>query len=65
MSGKRPRLPAEPDPDPTFMAIEETEEAKKKVRKRAEGGGREATILAGRMMAERQSPSELKHILGA
>ena len=54
--------PEEPAPAPTFMEAEEVKGAKKTVRKRK---GRSANILAGRMMAKRQTGAELKDILGA
>lgn len=64
--GDRPKVPAPPPPAPMPKTQEEVEEAKKKVKKRARvARGLESTILAGRMMAERTSPSELKSILGA
>ena len=52
---KRPRIevPAEPDPTPQLIPGREEEEAKKKVRRKAKRGGRESTILAGRMTAQR------------
>lgn len=65
--GKRITLPpSKTDPPPAHLEAEEMDEAKKKVRKRAKTArGREGTILAGRMMAERKSTNELKQILGA
>ena len=59
--GKRPKVqvPVEPDPTPQPIPGREEEEAKKKVRKRARRGGRESTILAGRMMSERNNTNIL------
>ena len=52
---KRPKIqtPAEPAPSPQPIVGREEEEAKKKVRRRARRGGRESTILAGRMTSQR------------
>ena len=54
--------PITPSPSPVPMELPEIEEAKRKVRGRAKKKGRAATILAGRMMAERGTG--LKNILG-
>lgn len=72
MGGGRPKIskpPPEPEPlpepEPAPMPVEamEMEEAKKGVRKRAKrAAGRASTILAGRMMSERDSI--LKDTLG-
>ena len=63
---KRPkiRVPEEPDPSPQPIPGREEEEAKKKVRKRARRGGRESTILAGRLTAQRNDTSILNTRLG-
>ena len=51
----RPKIqtPPEPSPMPMPIAGREEDEAKKKVRKRARRGGREANILAGRLTSNR------------
>ena len=53
--GSRPKVtvPEEPAPTPMPIAGREEDEAKKKVRKRARRGGREANILAGRLTSNR------------
>ncbi len=53
--GSRPKVivPEEPAPSPMPIAGREEDEAKKKVRKRARRGGRESTILAGRLTSNR------------
>ncbi len=55
--GSRPKFqkPVEPDPTPLPIPGREEEEAKKKVRKRARRGGRESTIFAGKLMAQRDT----------
>ena len=54
--GRKPRVPAPPPPAPMPKVQEEVEEAKKKVKKRARiARGLESTILAGRMMTEREA----------
>ncbi len=56
-SGKSPKIATllDPDPDPTATPIpgREEDEAKKKVRRRAGRGGRQSTILAGRLNSQR------------
>jgi len=49
-SPRRPKMPPPPAPLATPLMIEETEEAKKKARKRPLG--RPSTILAGRLMSK-------------
>ena len=53
--GGRPKIDVPPDPDPTATPIpgREEDEAKKKVRLRARRGGRQSTILAGRLNSQR------------
>ena len=53
--GKKPEIETPPDPAPSPQPIpeREEEEAKKKVRRRAGRGGRESTILAGRLNSQR------------
>lgn len=56
MTGRRHQeiqVPVEIAPSPMPIPGREEEEAKKKVRKRAKRTGREAQILAGRMMSQR------------
>jgi len=57
MTGGRPKIqtPADPAASPQPIPGREEEEAKKKVRQRARRGGRESTILAGRMTAQRNN----------
>jgi len=62
--GGSPKPPPAPAPTPTPVAGREEEEAKKKVRMRAKYGGRQSTILAGRMMSERDNNNILKTKLG-
>lgn len=54
-SPKRPKVqvPEEPAPSPQPVPGREEEEAKKKVRQRAKRGGREANVLANKMMSGR------------
>lgn len=54
-SSKRPKIqtPVEPDPLPTPIPGREEDEAKKKLRRRMKRTGREGTILAGRLTAQR------------
>ncbi len=54
MSGGRPKIQTPADPPPIAQPIpgRAEKEAKKKVRRRA-GGGRQSTIFAGRMNADR------------
>ncbi len=47
------QVPPDPDPAPQPIPGREEEEARKKARKRAKRGGREANILAGRLTANR------------
>jgi len=63
---KTPKIqtPVAPAPTPTPILGREEEEAKKGVRKRRRGTGRESTVLAGRMMANRTDTSILKTDLG-
>ena len=65
-SSKRPRIATPPDPAPTAQPIpgREEEEAKKKVRRRARGGGRQSTIFAGRLNAQRNGNNILNTRLG-
>ena len=49
--GKRPDIPAQPDPSPIPIPGREIDEAKKKVRRR--GKGRAGTIKAGGLLAGR------------
>jgi len=62
MSGGAPsvRKPPDPAPSPEPILGREEDEAKKKARKRAKRGGRQSTILAGRMMASRNDTNILK-----
>ncbi len=56
MTGRRPKsIDLPPDPAPSAQPIlgREEEEAKKKVRRRAKGTGREGQILAGRLTSQR------------
>ena len=64
MSGGAPKVKTPPPvaPSPTPIVGKEEEEAKKKVRARR--GGRQSTILAGRMMAGRDNTNILKTKLG-
>jgi len=54
-SGSRPKIetPEEPSPIPQPIPGREEKEAKKKVRRKARRGGRESTILAGRLTSMR------------
>jgi len=63
-SGQKIQTPKDPDPTPQPIPGREEEEAKKKVRKRARRGGRESTILAGRLNQKRNDTSILKTRLG-
>lgn len=58
----RPKVQTPPDPTPQPILGREEDEAKKKVKRRR--GGRESTILAGRMTAQRQDTNILKTKLG-
>lgn len=58
------QMAKDPDPSPMPMELPEMEAAKRKVRRRARGKGRASTILAGRMMSERNDTSVLKTRLG-
>lgn len=53
-SSKRAKVTIPPDPSPTPMPIAgmAEDEGKKKVKKRRHAGGRESTILAGKMMSK-------------
>ncbi len=66
MSGSPHKVDVPPDPAPTAQPIpgREEDEAKKKVRRRAKGGGRQSTILAGRLNAERNNTDILNTRLG-
>ena len=63
---KRPKVvvPEEPAPAPQPILAREQEEAKKKVKKRARRGGRESTVFAGRLNAQRNDTSILNTRLG-
>ena len=65
--GGRPRVPkVEPEsPAPTYRGEDEMRRAKEQARLRGRRSGREATILAGGMMAQRGSGYELSRVLGA
>lgn len=52
---EQPGQPPEPSPVPMPILGREEEEAKKKVRRRAGKTGRRSTILAGKMMKQRNS----------
>ena len=50
--GGKPKAPPPPAPAPQPILGREEEEAKKKIGRRARRGGRESTILAGRLQAD-------------
>jgi len=52
--GGRVKVPPPPSPEPTPLVGEELDETKRKVSKRAKRG-RASTILAGKMMDERDN----------
>ena len=64
--GGRPKVnvPEEPAPAPQPIAGREEDEAKKKVRRRARGGGRQSNILAGRLNSQRNGNNILNTRLG-
>ena len=66
MSGSRPKIDTPKDPPPTATPIpgREEDEAKKKARQRARGGGRQSTIIAGRLNAQRNGNNILNTRLG-
>ena len=66
LGGGKPKVdtPPDPAPSPTPIPGREEDEAKKKVRIRAKRGGRESTILAGRLMSNRNDTNILKTKLG-
>ncbi len=59
--GGRPKIQTPADPDPTATPIpgREEDEAKKKVRRRAGRGGRQSTILAGRLNSQRGTSNNI------
>lgn len=62
--GRSPDPIPKEDPPARIETVQEVDEAKKKVKKRARASrGRDSTRLAGRMMAEREA-NNLKKILG-
>lgn len=63
-SSRRPNIDRPPDPDPIAQPIpgREEEQAKKKVRRRV--GGRQSTIFAGRLNAQRNGNNILSTSLG-
>jgi hypothetical protein len=65
-SRKSPKIQTPEDPAPTAQPIpgREEEEAKKKVRRRAGRGGRQSTILAGKLNAQRNGNNILNTRLG-
>jgi hypothetical protein len=66
MSGSRPKIDTPKDPDPAATPIpgREEDEAKKKVRRRARGSGREGQILAGRLTSQSGGNNILNTRLG-
>ncbi len=65
-SSKRPKIDTPADPDPVAQPIpgREEDEAKKKVRRRARGGGRQSTVFAGQLNRARGGNTILNTRLG-